>query len=483
MMQYFEWNLPNDGRLWRRLKADAMHLHEIGITAVWIPPAYKADEQQDEGYATYDLFDLGEFDQNNTVRTKYGTKDELKQAIKELHKYKISVYLDAVMNHKAEGDYTEKFMVKEVDPMERNKDISSEFEIQAWTGYDFRGRRNKYSAFKWHWYHFSGVGFDDAKKRSGIFRIIGENKNWGQEVDKENGNYDFLLCNDLDLNHPEVIAELNNWGIWVSKELDLDGMRLDAIKHMEAGFIKQFLETIRLSLGQEFYAVGEYWNGNIETLDNYLESVGHSIDLFDVPLHYNMYEASQKGEGYDMRNLFNDSLSVVHPELGVTFVDNHDSQEGSSLESQIADWFKPSAYGLILLMKDGYPCIFYGDYYGVKGEDSLHKPIIDILLEARHKYAFGEQVNYFDHVATVGFVRKGDELNPDSGLALLISNGEDGHKIMNVGEDKKGQRWYELTGSIEEKVIIDDEGNGNFLVKGRSLAVWVKEYGFDSLNI
>lgn len=45
------------------VEEDASHLHEIGVTAIWIPPAYKADEQQDEGYATYDLYDLGEFEQ------------------------------------------------------------------------------------------------------------------------------------------------------------------------------------------------------------------------------------------------------------------------------------------------------------------------------------------------------------------------------------------------------------------------------------
>ena len=70
MMQYFEWNLPNDGNLWKQLKEDASHLHEIGVTAVWIPPAYKADEQQDEGYATYDLYDLGEFDQKGKLMVK-----------------------------------------------------------------------------------------------------------------------------------------------------------------------------------------------------------------------------------------------------------------------------------------------------------------------------------------------------------------------------------------------------------------------------
>lgn len=89
MMQYFEWNLPNDGKLWKQLREDASHLHEIGVTAIWIPPAYKADEQQDEGYATYDLYDLGEFEQKGTVRTKYGTKDELKEMIDELHKIRL----------------------------------------------------------------------------------------------------------------------------------------------------------------------------------------------------------------------------------------------------------------------------------------------------------------------------------------------------------------------------------------------------------
>jgi alpha-amylase len=106
MMQYFEWNMPNDGDLWNQLKRDASHLHAIGITAVWIPPAYKALKQDDEGYGTYDLYDLGEFDQKETIRTKYGTKQQLQEMIDELHKNQVGVYLDAVMNHKAGADYT-----------------------------------------------------------------------------------------------------------------------------------------------------------------------------------------------------------------------------------------------------------------------------------------------------------------------------------------------------------------------------------------
>lgn len=475
MMQYFEWNLPNDGNLWNKLKEDAKHLSEVGVTAVWIPPAYKADEQQDEGYATYDLYDLGEFDQKNTVRTKYGTKQQLKEMIDELHKYKISVYLDAVMNHKSWGDYTEEFQVVEVDPSDRTKAVSEPFEIQGWTGYNFPGRNKQYSEFEWHWYHFSGTDYNDAAKKSGIFQIVGENKSWSEGVDDENGNYDFLLGNDLDLNHPDVIKELNHWGTWVSNELNLDGMRLDAIKHMKDVFVKQFLEAVRKERGEEFYAVGEYWNGDLDTLNKYLETVENSIDLFDVPLHYNLYAASEQGEEYDMQNLLNDALVISHPELAVTFVDNHDSQPGSSLESYVKDWFKPSAYGLILLMKDGYPTVFYGDYYGIEGKPSPHQKIIDIILDARCKYAYGEQVSYFDHPATVGFVRMGDKEHADSGLALLMSNGKDGDKIMNVGKERAGETWYEFTGNIKETVTIDENGDGKFLVQGGNLAIWIKK--------
>lgn len=102
------------------------------------------------------------------------------------------------------------------------------------------------------------------------------------------GNYDFLLCNDIDLDHPEVVTELNRWGKWVSKELNLDGMRLDAIKHMKDKFIAQFLDAVRSERGDKFYAVGEYWNGDLNTLDAYIKSVGHKVNLFDVPLHYNL---------------------------------------------------------------------------------------------------------------------------------------------------------------------------------------------------
>ncbi|MEY3300514.1 MAG: hypothetical protein RLZZ597_3774, partial [Cyanobacteriota bacterium] len=64
MMQYFHWYSPTDGEHWNRLREEAPALAEAGISALWLPPAHKGiGGGYDVGYGVYDLFDLGEFDQ------------------------------------------------------------------------------------------------------------------------------------------------------------------------------------------------------------------------------------------------------------------------------------------------------------------------------------------------------------------------------------------------------------------------------------
>ena len=74
-----------DCRHWQRTAQDAAHLASLGITDVWLPPAYKGQAgPMDVGYGVYDLYDLGEFYQKGAIPTKYGTKDEYIAAIQAL---------------------------------------------------------------------------------------------------------------------------------------------------------------------------------------------------------------------------------------------------------------------------------------------------------------------------------------------------------------------------------------------------------------
>ncbi|MDY3006479.1 alpha-amylase [Anaerococcus porci] len=475
MMQAFEWDTPADGNFYKNLKKNAKKLKESGIDALWIPPMCKGGGDQDVGYGIYDLWDLGEFDQKGSIRTKYGTKKELLDAIDELHKNDIRVYADVVLNHKGNADFEEEFMARMVDQNNREKDVSGDIKIKAWTGFDFPGRAGKYSDFVWHYYHFSGVDYDSNTGTKAIYRILGDGKYWDEGVSHEKGNFDYLMNADIDHNHPEVREEIFKWIDWFMEETKVDGFRYDALKHISENFIYDLSKHIMDKKGNDFYLFGEYWQYDEKKIDGYLDDTDWKIDLFDVPLHFHMEEASKSNGNYDMRNIFNNTIVERHPLQAVTFVDNHDSQPGQSLDSWVEDWFKEIAYSLILFRKDGYPCIFAGDYYGLKGQVKKEplKDMIDNMLSVRIKYSFGEQDDYFDNPQVVGWVRRTDK--DTSSLAVIISIGDMAEKQMFVGEEEAGKNYVDLSGKNKNKVIIDENGNGMFNVGPGSVAYWVSE--------
>ena len=55
-----------------------------------------------------DLWDLGEFDQKGTTRTKWGCYEDLLNLARSAHEEKLGLYFDAVLNHKAAADEKEK---------------------------------------------------------------------------------------------------------------------------------------------------------------------------------------------------------------------------------------------------------------------------------------------------------------------------------------------------------------------------------------
>lgn len=477
-MQYFEWHSPDDGEHWNHLSKNAEKLKKLGFDGVWLPPPTKADHPSNPGYAVYDVYDLGEFDQKGDTRTKYGTKNQLQNAIKACRDAGLLVYLDLVMNHKAGGDQTETFKVIEVKEDNREDEIFEPFDIEGYTYFEFPGRNGKYSDFKWNFNLFTGVDYDARKERNGIFKIIGKNKDWSDNVDGEYGNYDYLMYSDINYAHPEVQEEMIRWGKWLTDMLDVDGYRLDAVKHIDSNFIKRFIEEVGAYSARDIYFFGEYWNPSLEANEEFLEDVTFDIDLFDVKLHYNLFTAGKEKEKYDLTKIFEKSLVEETPWNAVTFVDNHDTQPGESLESFVADWFKQSAYALILLRQDGYPCVFYGDYYGINGDYDIDekKEVIDVLLTARHHLAYGDQKDYFDHHNTIGWVRFGNEEVHGSGCAVIVSNGiENGFKKMHVGELRSGEVWVDYTGNRDDEITIDDEGNARFYANSQSVSVYGKK--------
>jgi alpha-amylase len=482
MMQYFHWYTPQDGKLWNQLAESAEDLAKIGVTSVWLPPAYKGTAGgMDVGYGVYDLFDLGEFDQKGSVRTKYGTKEEYVKAIKAAKKAGIQVYADVVFNHKLGADEEEESEATPFDMNNRNACVGEYQKVKTWTSFTFPGRGDKYSKMKWHWWHFTATDYNAYNNgEKAVFLLRG--KDFDRTVDLEKGNFDYLMGCDLDVNHPEVSGELKYWSEWYLDTTDVDGFRFDAVKHVKAEFFQEWLEHARNYAKRDLFAVGEYWSYEVEALHHFVEVTDGKVSLFDAPLHYNFSTASKAGNNYDIRKIFDGTLVQHQPSLAVTLVDNHDSQPLQSLESVVEDWFKPLAYALILLRNEGYPCIFYADYYGAhykdRGKDgneyeiwlNSHRDILDQLLEARQHNAYGEQYDYFDHANTIGWTRLGDKEHP-GGMAVVLSNGGEGTKWMEVKQPNS--TYIDITKNIKKSVTTNKEGWADFRCKAGSVSVWI----------
>lgn len=487
MIQYFHWYLPADGQFWKQVKKEAPRLAELGINAVWLPPACKAAAGgYSVGYDVYDLYDLGEFDQKGTIPTKYGTKEEYIAAVKALQAQGLQVMADIVVNHLGGGDETETVTAVKVHPEDRNAPVSEPVEIEAYTKFTYPGRAGKYSDFVWTHQCFSGVDYDHRTGETAIFNLQQEwGNDWEEMIDDEKGNYDYLMFNDVEFRNPAVREELNRWAKWYHDTVGFDGVRLDAVKHISPKFYNEWLDVLRAATGKEIFAVGEYWApGQLYLLLRYLDATEGRMSLFDSSLHHNLHNASQGGNTFDLRIILDETLMKAVPEKAVTVVDNHDTQPLQALEAPVEFWFKPHAYALTLLRQEGYPCIFYPDLYGAsytdKGSDGadyeifLHKvEELEPLLQARRRHAYGTQREFFDDPNCIGWTREGDEEH--SGCAVVLTNSGADQKRMEVGTRYAGKIFVDLLQKCTGEVAIDEEGWGEFPVAPGSVSVWVEK--------
>lgn len=484
MIQYFHWYHPGD--LWNEFADRAALLKELGFTAAWLPPANKGDLGiEGRGYDLYDLYDLGEFDQKGGIPTRYGTREEYLNAIEKAHEAGISVYADIVLNHRMGGDEDELITVHQVDEEDRNKVISEPMEVSAGTRFTFPARNGKYSDFIWDYRCFSGIDIarKNGEKITGIFKIHNEyGTEWTDDVSHQLGNYDYLMGADVEYRNPHVIQEMKNWIRWYFETTKVDGFRLDALKHLSSDFLKEWITYIKTEVNPDCYILGEYWKDDAEKIGIFSDKMDELISCFDAPLHYNFFKASEEGSDYDLSQILTGSLLERKPLFSVSFVENHDTQQLQALESTVKDWFKPLAYAIILLSEDAYPCVFYPDLFGTEYTDTkdgkeikIIMPKVEILpalLKARHQFAHGEQIRYFDDPDCIAWVRKGHKEH--SGCITIISNSGEGSKEIEMGKAYAHAKFTDFLSHRNDEVTADENGKAVFKVNARSVNIWVK---------
>lgn len=180
LFQNFYWDVPAGGNWWNTIAGEAENLADAGVDMVWFPSPFKGfGGAFDMGYGIYDHFDAGEFLQNGTTETRFGSRAELQAAIQAYQNAGHEVICDVILNHTIGGNlednpYLEDYIVNRgwypVMPYDKYMyvyqnalpgryyvQISGNQNDHSQTGYD--DREGYYSVRPWY-SHSSGQNAD-----------------------------------------------------------------------------------------------------------------------------------------------------------------------------------------------------------------------------------------------------------------------------------------------------------------------------------
>jgi alpha-amylase len=359
---------------WDRLAAQANMLRRAGFTAVWLPPQLKgASGPQSNGYDPFDDYDLGAKSQKGTVPTRYGSREQLARCIAMMRANGIDVYADLVENQR-DGD-----------------DGHFNFAYVDAFGQPAKGRFPK-GPLDFH---------PNVPEDPGVFS---DQFSFGRDLAPINGEPPHQLFNEL-------LAA----GDWLTRSLDVQGFRLDDAKGVSTDFLVPFLNHGALA-GK--FAVGEFFDGNVGLIQTWMGTVQNRSSAFDFPLRFMLANMCNNPGAFDMPTLDHAGLTGADPLGSVTFVENHDTDQGSPIVSN-----KMLAYAHILTA-EGYPCVFYRDYstdpncFGLKAE-------IDPLIWVHENLASGPTQQRWKDAGVFAYERMGGGhllvgLNKDPGTARTI---------------------------------------------------------------
>jgi alpha-amylase len=110
---------------WDNLAEKAHEMRSFGFTAIWIPPVLKGDVGGfSTGYDPFDDYDIGSKDQEGTIRTRWGSREQLQRMVAVM---RANGLMSMVLNH-------------------RNKDSGETFRYKGAFGQENGGRFGKTSA-------------------------------------------------------------------------------------------------------------------------------------------------------------------------------------------------------------------------------------------------------------------------------------------------------------------------------------------------
>ncbi len=395
-----DWNWKkwaDSGKLWQGgtiagITKRLPYLQALGISAIWVGPVLKQRCNVDtyHGYGVQDFLE---------VDPRFGTREDLAALVQAAHRKWIRVVLDIILNHTGDAwGYL---------PAGRPAaQCLNEPPYRSWPGYygnpsspDTRGWR-----ICWRAVDQSGLGPDVgviASRDHGLWPCEFQNEqrftragkgslDCGDKADPhaEFRRSDFFASKDLALDvAPTLEFLVDCYRYWIAIS-DVDGYRVDTVKHMEletarnfAGAIREFAETLgkrNFLVISEIAGAADYKALYLDHMSILGRNMTAALDIGDARailtgVGKGLQAGSDYFKGFDP---YNDQFGSHRNNGGrhVSILDDHDHVSGEKVRfsAQIPDDCPVKDYQIVVptaiqLFTLGIPCIYYGTEQAFSG--------------------------------------------------------------------------------------------------------------------
>lgn len=375
------------------------YLQRLGVTAIWLSPVFKQVAKDGGSYHGYGIQNFLEVDPH------FGTREDLKAFVQAAHEAGIRVILDIILNHAGnvftyQGNHRYFY-----------------YEGRQWPVDGYRRDIDDRGSLPFETVDLNR--FPDAWPDGAIWPVEfqdpatwtrrGEIRGWDafpefldgdffslKDIDHGQGFKDPAMAWDLlkridEFQRSQALEHLGKvYSFWIAYA-DIDGYRIDTVKHMEPGAVRYFANVIHefaQSIGKEnFILIGEI-AGDRTNAVRIVETTGidAALGIADIPDKLEFLAKGWRSPGDPQSNsqdgyfnLFRNSAvdyKNSHQWFGkhiVTLFEDHD-QVGVERKFRFCGQGGDSHRSLIPalalnLTTAGIPCIYYGTEQAFNGAD------------------------------------------------------------------------------------------------------------------
>ena len=255
---------------------------------------------------------------------------------------------------------------------------------------------------------------------------------------------------DLNTENPDVQRYLTDWALWLIRQTNVDGFRLDTARHLPKPFLAQWIAAIKRE-HPNFWILGEVFSSDYKYQVDYLDAGLDAITDFQT---YDSIRMGLAATGDLSRLTWPPSLAVNlmpgHADaMRATFIDNHDVPRfiGSAEPEDPTKARLEQAIAYLFTMP-GVPVLYYGTEVALRGgadpdnrrlmpwdgENTDVRAFTSALATLRQEHSVltrGRYVELTSSARTLAYARTlGDE------TAIVAMNGSD-DEAMDIRVDAK----------------------------------------------